>query len=451
MSKKELTKCNLVVIGHVDSGKSTSTGHLIYKCGGIDERTLEKFEKEAKLIGKESFKYAWVLDKLKAERERGITIDIALWKFETTKFSFTIIDAPGHRDFIKNMITGTSQADVAILVVASGKGEFEAGIGKDGQTREHALLAYTMGIKQIIVAINKMDSCGYSEERFKEIEKEVTDYLKKIGFQAKNIKCLPYSGFKGDNLIEKSDNLSWFKGPTLHEALDQISPPTRLTDKPLRLPLQDVYKITGIGTVPVGRVETGRLLPNSTVYFAPANITTECKTVEMHHTSLDEAVPGDNIGFNVKGISVKEVRRGHVVGNAKDAPPRETEHFNAQVIILNHPNKIGAGYSPVVDCHTSHIACKFEKLIEKIDRRTGKVIEEEPKDIKNQEAAIVKMVPQRPMVVETFAEFPPMGRFAVRDMKRTVAVGVIKKVVPKEAKGGKTTKASKTAATTKKK
>jgi len=439
---KEKAHVNLVVIGHVDSGKSTSTGHLIYKCGGIDERTIEKFEKEAKLIGKESFKYAWVLDKLKAERERGITIDIALWKFESQKYSFTIIDAPGHRDFIKNMITGTSQADVAILVVAAGTGEFEAGFGKEGQTREHALLAYTMGIKQVIVAVNKMDTINFSQERFEDIKKEVQDYLKKIGFQEKNMNFIPYSGFQGDNLITKSEKLSWFKGDTLLEALDKIEPPTRPTDKPLRLPLQDVYKITGIGTVPVGRVETGMLKPNMVVYFAPAGITTECKTVEMHHTNLEEAIPGDNVGFNIKGIAVKDLRRGYVCGDSKNDPPKEANTFNAQVIVLNHPNKIQAGYCPVLDCHTSHIACKFEKLLQKIDRRTGKEIEAEPKEIKNQEAAIVMMAPQKSMVVETFAEYPPLGRFAVRDMKQTVAVGVIKQVDKKTDKGGKKTKAA---------
>jgi len=442
---KEKVHVNLIIIGHVDAGKSTSTGHLIYKCGGIDERTIEKFEKEAALIGKSSFKYAWVLDKLKAERERGITIDIALWKFESSKYSFTIIDAPGHRDFIKNMITGTSQADVAILVISAGTGEFEAGIGKDGQTREHALLAFTMGIKQVIVAINKMDACGYSEERFTDIKKEVQDYLKKIGFQEKNMNFVAYSGFMGDNLIEKSDKMPWYKGDTLLEALDRVEPPVRPSDKPLRLPLQDVYKITGVGTVPVGRVETGIIRPGMLVTFAPAMITTECKTVEMHHQQLEEAIPGDNVGFNVKNVGVKDVRRGHVVGDSKNDPPKEAVSFNAQVIVLNHPNKIQAGYCPVLDCHTSHIACKFEKLLQKIDRRSGKELEAEPKEIKNQEAAIVQLVPQKSMVVETFNEYAPLGRFAVRDMKQTVAVGVIKAVEKKTGTKGKETKSAQTA------
>jgi elongation factor 1-alpha len=431
---KEKLHINLVVIGHVDSGKSTSTGHLIYKCGGIDQRTIEKFEKEAQNLGKGSFKYAWVLDKLKAERERGITIDISLWKFETAKFYFTIIDAPGHRDFIKNMITGTSQADCALLMIASPQGEFEAGISKEGQTREHGLLAYTLGVKQMIVCVNKMDekSVNWSKDRFEEIQKEVSEYLKKIGYNPANIPFVPISGWCGDNMIDKSPNLAWFKGPTLLEALDGIVPPKRPTDKPLRLPLQDVYKIGGIGTVPVGRVETGVLKPGMTVSFAPQNLTTEVKSVEMHHESLTEAIPGDNVGFNVKNIAVKEIRRGNVCSDAKNDPAREAANFLAQVIVLNHPGQIGNGYTPVLDCHTAHIACNFSEIQSKIDRRTGKALEEEPKFVKTGDACMVILVPTKPMCVEVFQEYPPLGRFAVRDMKQTVAVGVIKAVEKKQ-------------------
>ncbi|XP_042754064.1 elongation factor 1-alpha 1 isoform X2 [Lactuca sativa] len=372
---KEKTHVNIVVIGHVDSGKSTTTGHLIYKLGGIDKRVIEKFEKEAAEMNKRSFKYAWVLDKLKAERERGITIDIALWKFETTKYYCTVIDAPGHRDFIKNMITGTSQADCAVLIIDSTTGGFEAGISKDGQTREHALLAFTLGVKQMICCCNKMDATTpkYSKARYDEIVKEVSSYLKKVGYNPDKIPFVPISGFEGDNMIERSTNLDWYKGPTLLDALDAINEPKRPSDKPLRLPLQDVYKIGGIGTVPVGR--------------GAAN-------------------------------------------------------FTSQVIIMNHPGQIGNGYAPVLDCHTSHIAVKFAEILTKIDRRSGKELEKEPKFLKNGDAGMIKMIPTKPMVVETFSEYPPLGRFAVRDMRQTVAVGVIKSVEKKDPTGAKVTKAA---------
>jgi len=445
---KEKTHVNLVVIGHVDAGKSTTTGHLIYKLGGIDKRTIEKFEKEASELGKGSFKYAWVLDNLKAERERGITIDIALWKFETPKFYFTVIDAPGHRDFIKNMITGTSQADVALLVVASGQGEFEAGISKDGQTREHGLLAFTLGVKQMIVAVNKMDdpSVMFSEPRYNEIKDEVSNYLKKVGYKVAKIPFVPISGWAGDNMIEKSNNMPWYTGPTLMEALDSVTPPKRPSDKPLRLPLQDVYKIGGIGTVPVGRVETGTLKPGMVVVFAPVGLTTEVKSVEMHHESLEEAFPGDNVGFNIKNISVKELRRGMVAGDTKNDPPKGTENFIAQVIIMNHPGQIGNGYAPVLDCHTAHVACRFDEITQKIDKRSGQVTEENPKFIKTGDAAMVKLVPSKAMCVESFNDYPPLGRFAVRDMRQTVAVGVIKEVVKKDPTSGAGGKATKSAA-----
>merc|ERR1712200_135057 len=447
---------HIVVIGHVDSGKSTTTGHLIYKCGGIDKRTIEKFEKEAQEMGKGSFKYAWVLDKLKAERERGITIDIALWKFETNKFYVTIIDAPGHRDFIKNMITGTSQADCAVLIVAAGVGEFEAGISKNGQTREHALLAFTLGVKQLIIGVNKMDSTEppYSEKRFSEISSEVSNYVKKVGYNPKAVAFVPISGWHGDNMIEASTNMSWYKGwnkevkegkfsgKTMFEALDSIIPPTRPSDKPLRLPLQDVYKIGGIGTVSVGRVETGLIKPGMVVTFAPAGLTTKVKSVEMHHEALPEAGPGDNVGFNVRNVSVKDIRRGNVASDSKNDPAKEAKTFNAQVIVLNHPGEIGNGYSPVLDCHTAHIACKFVEIKEKCDRRSGKKLEDNPKFVKSGDAAMVDLEPSKPMCVEAFTEYAPLGRFAVRDMKQTVAVGVIKSVTKAEATGGKVTKAA---------
>jgi len=356
-----------------------------------------------------------------------------------------------------NMITGTSQADCGVLIIASGTGEFEAGISKNGQTREHALLAYTLGVKQLIVAANKMDSTEppYSQARFEEISKEVSGFIKKVGYNPASVPFVPISGWHGDNMINASQKMPWYKGwnverkegkasgMTLLEALDAVIPPTRPTDKPLRLPLQDVYKIGGIGTVPVGRVETGIIKPGMVVTFAPNMLSTEVKSVEMHHESLPEAVPGDNVGFNIKNVSVKDIKRGYVASDSKNKPASGVSDFTAQVIVLNHPGQVSNGYSPVLDCHTAHIACKFAEIKEKVDRRTGKSVEDNPKFIKSGDAAIVRLTPSKPMCVEPFTDFPPLGRFAVRDMRQTVAVGVIKATTPKVVEGKQTKAAQK--------
>jgi len=301
-------------------------------------------------------------------------------------------------------------------------------------------------VKQMIVAVNKMDdkSVNFAQARYDEIKKEVSTYIKKIGYNPDKVPFIPNSGWHGDNMLERSTNLQWYKGPTLIEALDAITEPKRPTEKPLRIPLQDVYKIGGIGTVPVGRVETGTLKPGMVVTFAPAALSTEVKSVEMHHVALLEAFPGDNVGFNIKGISVKEIKRGMVAGDSKNDPPVETADFVAQVIILNHPGSIHNGYSPVLDCHTAHVSCRFAEILTKVDRRSGAELEKAPKALKSGDAAMIRLEPTKPMCVETFAAYPPLGRFAVRDMRQTVAVGVIKEVT-KKTKDTKATPAAKKA------
>jgi len=295
----------------------------------------------------------------------------------------------------------------------------------------------------MMVCLNKMDdkSVNYSETRYNEIKEEVSKFLKKVGYKPDKIPFIPISGWNGDNMLTRSPNMTWYKGPTMLEALDAIKPPKRPTDRPLRLPLQDVYKIGGIGTVPVGRVETGIIKPGMVVTFAPSGITTEVKSVEMHHESLEQAVPGDNVGFNIKGVSVKELKRGYVCSQADNEPAVPSKDFTAQVIVMNHPNGFGPGYTPVLDCHTAHIACKFVAIQSRLDKRTGKTLEENPKKVKTGDACIAVLEPTKPLCVESFAEYAPLGRFAVRDMRQTVAVGVIKSVT-KGSADGKTTKAA---------
>jgi len=432
MSKPEKPHLNLVVMGHVDHGKSTTIGHLFYLTGTIDERRVKAFEEEAKKLGKESFKFAWVLDKLKEERERGLTIDLAFLRFETPKYFFTVIDAPGHRDFVKNMVTGASQADAAILFVSAKRGEFEAGIGPGGQTKEHAFLAFTLGVSQLAVAINKMDDAtvNWNQERYEEIKNEVSRMLKMIGFKVEKISFVPTSGWTGDNLFKSSDKMPWYKGPTIFEALDAFDLPPKPLDKPLRLPLQDVYTITGVGTVPVGRVETGVLKEGDTLVFMPGNVQGEAKSIETHHVRVPKAEPGDNIGFNVRGITRKDIRRGDVAGHSEN-PPTVAKEFIGQIIVIYHPTAIAAGYTPVLHYHTGQVACRFIELIKKLDPRTGQTIEEKPSFLKTGDGAIVRFEPVHSIAVETYSEFPELGRFAVRDMGTTVAAGVVKEITKK--------------------
>jgi len=432
MSKPEKPHLNLVVIGHVDHGKSTTMGHLLYLTGAIDDRTIREFEEEAKRLGKETFKFAWVLDNLKEERERGLTIDLRFLKFETKKYFFTIIDAPGHRDFVKNMITGASQADAAILVVSAKRGEFEAGIGPGGQTREHAFLAYTLGVNQLAVAINKMDdaSVNWSQERYEEVKNEIARMLKMVGYKVEKIPFVPVSGWTGDNLVEKSDKMPWYDGPTLIEALDTFELPPKPIDKPLRIPIQDVYTITGVGTVPVGRVETGVLKEGDEVVFMPPNIKGEVKSIETHHTRIPKAEPGDNIGFNVRGVAKKDIRRGDVCGHVNN-PPSVAKEFIGQIIVIYHPTAIAAGYTPVMHFHTGQMAVQFVELIKKFDPRTGQTVEEKPSFLKTGDGALVRFRPLRPIAIETYSDFPEIGRFAIRDMGTTIAAGVVREITEK--------------------
>jgi elongation factor 1-alpha len=424
---------NLIITGHVDHGKSTLMGHMLFKTGALSQQEMTKMEAVAKEMKDASFKFAFVMDRMKEERERGITIDLAFRRFETPKYYFTIIDAPGHVDFIKNMITGASQADAALLVVSARKGEFEAGVSAGGQTREHAFLLRTLGIEQIIVVINKMDdaSPAWSKDRYNEMMTEIKTLLKAAQFDPAKVPFIPVSAWTGDNLTQASPKMSWYTGPTLVAALDTFVIPPKPVDQPLRVPVQDVYTITGVGTVPVGRIETGVLKVGDKVVFEPAGKQGEIKSIEMHHERMEKAEPGDNIGFNVRGIGKDDVRRGDVMG-LQSKPPKVVTEFTGQIIVIFHPRAIAVGYTPVLHAHTAQVAATFTEIIRKIDPRTGQTMQEKPDFIKQGDSALVRLTPIQPIALERYADLKQLGRFAIRDSGRTVAVGIVKDIVEKK-------------------
>jgi elongation factor 1-alpha len=425
---KEKPHINIVFVGHVDHGKSTSVGRLMFDSGNIDEQTMRKLKEKAEELGKGGFEFAFVMDNLKEERERGVTIDLSHKKFNTSKYEYTIIDAPGHRDFIKNMITGASQADVGVLVVASTDSVM-------AQTKEHVFLCKTLGVNQLSVLVNKMDMVDFAEDKFNKVKEDVSNLLKTVGYNPDEVAFIPASALNGDNIAKKSENMAWYTGPTLLEQLDVFKEPEKPTGLPLRLPIQDVYNIAGIGVVPVGRVETGTMKVGDKVTVVPGRegkgISGECKTIEMHHEQIQEAIPGDNIGFSVRGIGKKDIARGDVLGKSDNVPTLAKE-FTAQIVVLNHPSVLTVGYTPVFHIHTAQVACQITELVKKINAATGEVIEENPDMLKNGDAAIVKIVPTQPLVIEKQDEIPQMSRFAIRDAGQTVAAGMCIDLIKKE-------------------
>ncbi len=411
---------NLAVIGHIDHGKSTLVGRLLFETGAVPPHIIEKYKEEAKAKGKESFVFAWVMDSLKEERDRGITIDVAHQRFDTAKYYFTIVDCPGHRDFVKNMITGASQADAAILVCAAKE-------GVQSQTKEHVFLARTLGINQLIISLNKMDEVNFDKARYDAVKAELTTLLKMVGYKPEEMNFIPTSAFKGDNLAKPSENTKWYTGPTLLAALDLLKVPDKPVTLPLRIPVQDSYTISGIGTVPVGRVETGKMKPGDKIVFMPAKAVGEVKSIEMHHQEIKEALPGDNIGWNVRGVEKKDIRRGDVCGHT-DKPPTVAEEFTAQIVVLQHPSAISVGYTPVLHCHTAQVAGAITAILKKLDPKTGQVAAENPDFIKAGDAAIVTIKPAKPLCIEKVKEIPQLGRFAIRDMGMTIAAGMVQDI-----------------------
>ena len=424
---------NIVFIGHVDHGKSTTVGRLLLDSGHIEQHVIDKNEKMASDAGKAGFGLAYVMDGLKEERARGITIDVAHKEFFTPNYYYTVIDAPGHRDFVKNMITGASQADAAVLLCA-------ANDGVNAQTKEHAFLARVLGVKQLIVHVNKMDISGvdWSEDKYKAACAEVNTLLKMAGFKPDDVPKIPASSLNGDNVYHKSENCPWWSGnefngkkvTTLFEAIDAVQLPDKPIDKPLRLPIQDVYKISGIGTVPVGKIETGVLQAGKTVKFNPSQKSAEVKSIEMHHTMVDKAEPGDNVGFNVRGLAATDIRRGDVAGYTDNEPSfvRHDETFVGQIQLMDIPKAVSVGYSPVFHAHTAQVAVRFQELLEKTNK-AGK--EANPSFLKTGDACLIRFQPTKPMAIEEMSVFPELSRFAIRDMGKTVAAGVCMKIEKK--------------------
>ncbi len=421
---------NLVFIGHVDHGKSTTVGRLLFDTGNVDEQAMRKLKEKAEQLGKKGFEFAFVMDNLKEEQERGVTIDLAHKRFDTDKYYFTIIDAPGHRDFIKNMITGASQADCAVLVVA-------ANDGVNAQTIEHLKLSKIFGVGQLLIAVNKMDISGveFSEKRYKEVVEDVKKHAAQAGWKVDTLRYVPIASFPGENIAKKSAKMPWWTGDNLLEAINKFAIPQKPTNLPLRLPIQDVYNITGIGVVPVGRIETGIMKVGDKVMVVPGRegkgVPGEVKTIEMHHEQVNQAEPGDNVGFNVRGIGKKDIARGDVLGHADHVPSVVTE-FTAQVVIMSHPSVVTVGYTPVFHIHTAQIACRFDQIIKKLNPATGQEVTENKDILRNGDAAIVKLIPMQPLVIEKNSEIPQMSRFAIRDSGSTVAAGMCIDLVKKQ-------------------
>jgi len=425
---KEKPNMNVVFVGHVDAGKSTIVGRAMFDSGVVPEQEMKKLREEAEKHGKAGFEFAYVMDNIKEERERGVTIDLSYKKIVTQKFEITIIDAPGHRDFVKNMITGASQADSAFLVIA-------APAGVQPQTTEHLWLLRTMGVKNLVVAINKMDAVEYSEDKFNKVKEEVGKLLAGVGIKPEDTTFIACSGLMGDNVVKKSDKMAWYKGPTILEQFDLFPAPELPTNLPMRMPVQDVYDITGIGTVPVGKIETGIMKMGQKVKVLPGRtgegVEGEIKTIEMHHETLQEAPAGDNVGINIRGVGKKDIARGDVVCEATNPIP-VVEEFIATITIINHPTVLAKGYTPVFHVHTAQVPCQFTELIAKINPATGEVIQENPDFLKNGESAKVRIKPAGNLCLEVQKDNPYMSKFAVRDAGQTVAAGMCTEITKKK-------------------
>ena len=447
---EEKEHISMVVCGHVDAGKSTSTGHLIFKLGGISQREMDKLQAEADAQGKSSFAFAYYMDKGKQERERGVTIECSTKEFYTDSYHYTIVDAPGHRDYVKNMISGAGTADVALLLVpaegfetAIAKGDRTAG-EVQGQTRQHARLLGLLGIEKLIVGINKMDAVNWSETRYNEIKEEMIKMISSAGFKSKQVPFIPYSGFAGDNLIEQTEKMPWYKGWsanvsktevvtgfTIYDALEKlVKPPKRNHEGALRIPINGIYKIKGVGDVITGRIEQGTLNSGETVSICPREINNlKVFSIEMHHKTWPNAKPGDNVGMNIKGLDrTKMPKVGDVIYVSKQGELKAVKSFIAQVVVQEHPGQLKPGFSPCVYVRTSKSACRMNKINWKIGKKTGDVKLDNPLFLEMGESAEVEFIPKQPIYMESFDQCQGLGRVAIMDSNQLVMLGKVMSV-----------------------
>ena len=444
--KKHLS---LVVCGHVDAGKSTTTGHLIFKLGGVSQREMEKLQQEATNNNMSSFAFAYYMDRDKAERERGVTINCTTKEFYTDSYHFTIVDAPGHKDYIKNMITGAGCADVALLLVPAEKGGFETAIQKgdhknniiQGQTRQHARLLSLLGIEQLIVGINKMDSCDWSEERYNEIKDEMTKMIQQAGFKPRRVTFIPYSGFHGENLIQETDKMPWYKGwkaniskdevaegKTLYDALEKLArPPKRADSKMVRIPINGIYQIKGVGDVITGRIEQGIIRPNDIVGVVPRKLSgLKIFSIEMHHKMISQALPGDNVGLNIKGLDKKNMPKiGDVIYIEKENILKPVKEFRAQVAVQEHPGQLKIGYSPLIHVRTSKASCKMTQILWKTNKKSGSEKIVNPPFLEAGDAAEIVFEPKQGLYLESYDDCPGIGRIAVMDSNQLAMMGKV--------------------------
>lgn len=421
---------NLVVIGHVDAGKSTLMGHMLYLLGNVNKRTMHKYEQESKKAGKASFAYAWVLDETGEERERGVTMDVGMTKFETTTKVITLMDAPGHKDFIPNMITGAAQADVAVLVVDASRGEFEAGFETGGQTREHGLLVRSLGVTQLAVAVNKMDQVNWQQERFQEITGKLGHFLKQAGFKESDVAFIPTSGLSGENLITRSQSselTKWYKGLCLLEHIDSFKPPQRSIDKPFRLCVSDVFKDQGSGFCVTGKIEAGYIQTGDRLLAMPPNETCTAKGITLHDEPVDWAAAGDHVSLTLVGMDIIKINVGCIFCGPKE-PIKACTRFRARILIFNIEIPITKGFPVLLHYQTVSEPAVIKRLISVLNKSTGEVTKKKPKLLTKGQNALVELQTQRPIALELYKDFKELGRFMLRYSGSTIAAGVVTEI-----------------------